>query len=123
MQAAQLTIGDIQRAIGSENLSITLGNIPMDGMKRTLNVKKEFKDIEEIKNLVINSQSGARMYLKDIADVKDTFKEKESFSSSKGKNVISLNVIKRSGENLIDASEKIKELIVDMRKKRVPSRT
>jgi multidrug efflux pump len=58
MQAAQLTIGDIQRAIGSENLSITLGNIPMDGMKRTLNVKKEFKDIEEIKNLVINSQSG-----------------------------------------------------------------
>jgi multidrug efflux pump len=65
-------------------------------------------------------KAGARMYLKDIADVKDTFKEKESFSSSKGKNVISLNVIKRSGENLIDASEKIKELIVDMKKNEFP---
>ena len=120
MQAAQLTMRDIQGAIGNENLSITLGNIPMDGMKRTLNVKKEFKDIEEIKNLVINSQSGARMYLKDIAEVKDTFLEKESFSSSKGKNVITLNVIKRSGENLIDASEQIKEIIVDMKKNEFP---
>jgi multidrug efflux pump subunit AcrB len=120
MQAAQLTMGDLQRALSSENISITLGNIPMDGMKRTLSIKKEFKSIEEIKNMVINSQSGARMYLKDIADVKDSFLEQESFSSSKGKNVITLNVIKRPGENLIDASEKIKEIIADMKKSEFP---
>ncbi len=116
MQAAQLTMGDVQRALSSENISITLGNIPMDGMKRTLSIKKEFKSVEEIKNMVINSQSGARMYLKDIAEVKDSFLEQESFSSSKGKNVITLNVIKRPGENLIEASEKIKEIIADMEK-------
>jgi len=92
----------------------------MDGMKRTLSIKKEFKSIEEIKNMVINSQSGARMYLKDIADVKDSFLEQESFSSSKGKNVITLNVIKRPGENLIDASEKIKEIIAGMKKSEFP---
>jgi multidrug efflux pump subunit AcrB len=120
MQAAQLTMGDVSRAIGSENISITLGQIPMDGMKRTLNVKKEFKDVEEIKNIVISSQSGSRVYLKDIADVRDSFKEQESFSSSKGKNVITLNVIKRSGENLIEASEKIKDAIADMKKKDFP---
>ena len=120
MQAAQLTMGDVQRALSSENISITLGNIPMDGMKRTLSIKKEFKSVEEIKNMVINSQSGARMYLKDIADVKDSFLEQESFSSSKGKNVITLNVIKRPGENLIEASEKIKEIIADMEKTEFP---
>ncbi len=120
MQAAQLTMGDVQRALSSENISITLGNIPMDGMKRTLSIKKEFKSIDEIKNMVINSQSGARMYLKDIAEVKDSFLEQESFSSSKGKNVITLNVIKRPGENLIEASEKIKEIIADMEKTEFP---
>ena len=120
MQAAQLTMGDVQRALSSENISITLGNIPMDGMKRTLSIKKEFKSVEEIKNMVINSQSGARMYLKDIAEVKDSFLEQESFSSSKGKNVITLNVIKRPGENLIEASEKIKEIIADMEKTEFP---
>ncbi len=120
MQAAQLTMGDVQRALSSENISITLGNIPMDGMKRTLSIKKEFKNIDEIKNMVINSQSGARMYLKDIAEVKDSFLEQESFSSSKGKNVITLNVIKRPGENLIEASEKIKDIITEMKKSEFP---
>jgi multidrug efflux pump subunit AcrB len=120
MQAAQLTMRDLQGAIGSENISMTLGQVPMDGMKRTLNVKKEFKNVEEIKNIVINSQSGARIYLKDIAEVKDSFEEQESFSSSKGKNVITLNIIKRSGENLIEASEKIKDAIAEMKKTEFP---
>ncbi len=120
MQAAQLNIGDIQRAIGSENLSITLGNLPMDGMKRTLNVKKEFKSVDELKNMVITSQSGARMYIKDIAEVTDGFKEQESFSSSRGKNVITLNVTKRAGENLIEASEKIREAIKEMKETEFP---
>ena len=65
---------------------------------------------------VINSQGGARMYLKDIADVKETFLEKESFSSSKGKNVITLNVIKRGGENLINASDEIHKIIEELKK-------
>lgn len=121
MQAAQLTMYDVQTAIGKENISITLGQIPMDGMKRTLNVKKEFKDVEEIRNIIISSQSGSKVYLKDIAEVKDSFKEQESFSTSSGKNVITLNVIKRSGENLIEASEKIKDAIADMKKKEFPA--
>ena len=121
MQVSQMTLGDIQRAIGSENMSITAGNVPMDGMKRTLSIKGEFKTVDEIKNMVVVSQSGAKMHLKDIAEVVDSFKEQESYSSSKGKNVITLNVIKRSGENLIEASHKIKDLIAEMKKSEFPN--
>lgn len=120
MQASQLTLGDIQRALGSENLSITLGSVPMDGMKRTLSIKNEFKEVEELKNIVITSQSGAKAYLKDFAEVTDSFLEQESFSSSRGKNVITLNVIKRPGENLIEASEKIGKIITDMKENVFP---
>jgi len=120
MQVAQLTLGDIQRALGSENLSITLGSVPMDGMKRTLSIKNEFKTVEELKDIVIVSQSGSKAYLKDFAEVVDSFKEQESFSNSRGKNVITLNVIKRPGENLIEASEKIREIISEMKEKDFP---
>jgi multidrug efflux pump subunit AcrB len=120
MQAAQLTLTDIQRAIASENLSITGGNVPLNGMKPTLSVKSEFKDPKEIENILVTSQVGAKLFLKDVAEVKDGFKEKESYSSSNGKNVITLNVIKRSGENLIDAADKIKKVIADMKKKQLP---
>ncbi|MEI6021983.1 MAG: efflux RND transporter permease subunit, partial [Bacteroidota bacterium] len=120
MQAAQLTLTDIQRAIASENLSITGGNVPLNGMKPTLSIKSEFKDPKEIENILVTSQVGAKLFLKDVAEVKDGFKEKESYSSSKGKNVITLNVIKRSGENLIEAADKIKKVIADLKKKQLP---
>lgn len=120
MQAAQLTLGDIQRAIGQENLSITGGNVPLNGMKPTLSIKSEFKTPLEIENIMVTSASGAKLFLKDFAEVKDGFKEKESYSSSKGKNVITLNVIKRSGENLIDAADKIKDVIADMKENNFP---
>src|SRR5690606_13757433 len=120
LQAAQLTLGDIQRAIGMENLTITGGSIPLNGMKPTLSIKSEFKNPKEIGNIIVTSQSGAQLFIKDFAQVVDGFKEQESYSSSNGKNVITLNVIKRSGENLIDAADKIKLAIKDMEENEFP---
>lgn len=120
LQAAQLTLGDIQRAIAQENLTISGGNISLNGMKPTLSIKSEFQDPKEIENIVVTSQVGAQLFIKDFAEVKDGFKEQESYSSSKGKNVITLNVIKRSGENLINAADKIKATIEEMQKNEFP---
>ena len=120
LQAAQLTLTDIQRAIASENLSMTGGNIPLEGMKPTLSVKSEFKDAAEIGDIVVNSASGAKLFIKDFAQVVDSYKEQESYSSMRGKNVITLNVVKRAGENLIVASDKIYAAIEDMKKNEFP---
>jgi multidrug efflux pump len=114
MQAATLSMGDIERAVKYENMNISAGLVPMDGMKRNLTIQGEFKTVEEIKNLVINSPTGAKLYLKDIAEVKDGNKEQESYARLEGKNVITLNIVKRSGENLIEASDKINETIKQM---------
>lgn len=120
MQAANFSLGDIQRAVQMENMNISGGLVPMDGMKRSLAVKGEFKTVEEIKNLVVSSGSGAKVYLKDIAEVIDGNKEQESYARLEGKNVITLNVIKRSGENLIDASDKVYALVEKMEKEDFP---
>jgi len=114
IQAAQISLGDIERAIGYENMTISGGSVRMDGIRRTINVKKEFKNVDELKNLIIKSPTGASIYLKDIAEVKDTFKEQESFARLGGKNVITLNIVKRAGFNLIEASDKIRDIVKDM---------
>lgn len=120
MQAATLTLGDIQRAIQMENMNISGGLVPMDGMKRNLSVKAQFKTVEEISNLLIVSQSGAKLYLKDVAEVIDSNREQESYARLEGKNVITLNIVKRSGENLIEASDKINALIEEMKATEFP---
>lgn len=114
LQAASLTISDIEHAVKAENLNVSGGLVSMDGMKRNLTVQAEFKTIEEIKNLVVTSPNGAKIYLKDIAEVLDSNKEQESYARLEGKNVITLNIVKRSGENLIEASDIINETIKKM---------
>ena len=120
LQAAQLSLTDIQRAIAQENLTISGGTIPLNGMKPTLSIKSEFKTPKEIENIIVTSASGAKLFLKDFATIVDGFKEQESYSSSNGKNVITLNVVKRSGENVIDAADKIEEIIAEMKKSEFP---
>ena len=120
MAAAQISFRDIESAVGFENLTISGGTVKMDGVRRTLNVKNEFKNADEIANLIIKTPEGASVYLRDIAEVKDSFKEQESYARLYGKNVITLNVKKRSGENLIEASDKINALIADMKGNELP---
>ena len=53
--------------------------------------------------------------------VRDGFHQPENFARYNGKNVVTLNVIKKSGQNLLDASDKIKAIIADMQKNKLPS--
>ena len=59
----------------------------------------------------MRNTSGAPIYLKDIATIADTTKERESFARLDGKNVVTLNIIKRSGENLIETSDGVKKIV------------
>lgn len=116
MAAAGVTIDDVSRSIQYENMRISGGNIDIDKMQRSLSVSGEFKDKMAIENMVIRSNTGATLYLKDIATVADGFKEKESYARLEGKNVITLNIVKRTGENLIAASDSCRSIIADLQK-------
>jgi multidrug efflux pump len=120
MQAAQLSMGDIERTIGYENLTVSAGNVKMDGVRRVLNIKQEFKSVDELRNLIVKSPTGASIYLRDLADIKDTFKEQESYARLDGKNVITLSIVKRAGENLIEATDKIISTVERMKKSTFP---
>jgi multidrug efflux pump subunit AcrB len=120
MAAASLTFRDIENALMFENMTISAGNVDIGGMTRSVSIRGDFKDVEQIKNILVASQSGAMLYLKDVADVRMGHKEQESFSRLNGRNVISLNVIKRTGENLIAASDKIKVLVDELKANEFP---
>jgi multidrug efflux pump subunit AcrB len=99
-------------------VAISGGNIRMGNMKRTIRVVGSFIKIKEIGDIVIRNSSGAPVYLKEIAEVKDAYKEKESYARLDKKNVITLNIIKRSGENLIEASDKVNEVLKKLEKEK-----
>ena len=120
MEAAEVTMRDIENAVKFENMTMSAGQLKMDAMKRSISIQGEFKDPRMLNEIIIRSSSGATVYLKDIAEIRDGFKEKESYARLAHKNVITLNIVKRSGENLIEASDKVRAIIAGLQKDKYP---
>jgi multidrug efflux pump len=115
MTAAKVSFMDIENAISRENHDITGGMIEVGKMKRTLMVKGQFKSVMDLNDIIVRSSAqGASVYLRNIAELKDTIKEKDSYARLDGKNVVTLNIVKRAGENLINCADKIKDAVKKM---------
>ncbi len=117
MQAADLSFNAIQGAVAAENLTLSAGQVDTDGMRRNMRIVGEFRDVGEIGDIIL--QDG--ITLKDIAEVRDGFKDRESYSRLNGEDVVTLNVIKRGGKNLIYAVDKIKALLDDFKRTAPPN--
>ena len=120
MQAAGFTFRDVEGAVAAENVNISGGELNVNNVRRTLRVTGEFRDVEAIRNIVIRSSTGASVLLRDIAEVEDAFADRQDFARLDGKSVITLNVIKRSGANLIEASDKIQEISERLKAEKLP---
>uniref|UniRef100_UPI0040471319 efflux RND transporter permease subunit n=1 Tax=Algoriphagus sp. TaxID=1872435 RepID=UPI0040471319 len=120
MEAVGVSFGDISGAIQTENLTISGGSIKNGDFERTLRIDGEFADPSELLNIIVKTDQQKIVYLRDVAQVKDTFKDRVSYARSKNLPVITINVTKRSGENLLDAADKIKEIIETTKANRFP---
>jgi multidrug efflux pump len=121
MKAASLTFRDVEQAVSLNNMTVSGGNIDLQQMSRSVRVVGEVTNLDQIKNIVVTTGSGALVKLGDIANVRDGFHQAENYARYNGKNVVTLNVIKKSGQNLLDASDKIAAIITDMQKTKLPS--
>ncbi len=116
MEARQVSFRDIQNAIAQENLSLSAGNLIINGTQRTIRIDGEFKSINDIRNVIVTHEKGNIVYLKDIAEVKETYADANSITRLNGKPVLSLQVVKKSGKNLLTATEQIYKIIDEAKK-------
>jgi multidrug efflux pump len=115
MEAREVSFMDIENAIASENLTMSGGEIVSGDYRRAIRIVGEFEDVAELEAMIIKSENQRPIFLKDIAKASFGYKERTSIARADGLPVISLDVIKRQGENLLEASDKIKEIIANVR--------
>lgn len=109
MQSLKVSFGDIQNAVSSENITMSGGEIVNDDFRRNVRIIGQFDNVNQIENLIVKSENQRPIFLKDIASVEYGYKDRESYSRADGQPVISLDIIKRKGQNLLDASDLIKQ--------------
>ena len=120
MEASNVTFNDIANAIAAENLSMSGGNLLMGEYRRSVSIRGEFEKVSELEDIIVKNDGGDIVYLKDVADIADTYAERESFARESGDPVVTVDVVKRSGENLLAAADKIKDIIAEAKRNRFP---
>ncbi len=116
-----VSFGDVLDAIRLENVNIPGGSIDVNGMKYLVRVDGEFDTPSLIQDLVVKTVNGRPVYVRDIAAVEFGFAERETYARLGEEPVVTLDVIKRSGENIIATAEAVRAEIEAMRRLFPPS--
>lgn len=120
MELLNISFRDIEEAIGYENKTTSAGDILIDGSRRSIRIIGEFSSPEEIGDIIVKNEFQKVVFLRDIATIKFNAKESSSYARISGKPVVSLDVMKQSGENLISAVEKIIIIVDKAKLDRIP---
>lgn len=119
MTAAQVSFDDIQSTVRNENMTLSGGNLISQGSRNNIRIIGEMKDPAELNDIIVKSFGGS-VYLKDIATIRFKEKERTTYAREKGKEVVMLNVKKRSGENMISAIEQAREKVSEAQANYLP---
>ncbi len=115
LQYYNVPLADVISAIRQENVNIPGGSIDVNGVKYLVRVDGEFEDPSVVRDLVVTTENGNPIYIRDVATVEFGFAERESFARLDDQQVVTLDVVKRSGENIIATAEAVRAEIEAMR--------
>jgi len=115
-EAKRISFGDIESAIQSENTTIGAGNLQIDGIDNFIIIDGKFKDFKELNNLVVKHENNDNVYLRDVADISFSDSDTTSYARQNGQPVVMLDIKKRAGENIINAIDKLKIVVGNLKR-------
>ena len=115
LQYYNVSIDDVLGAIRQENVNVPGGTIDVNGIKYLVRVDGEFDEPAVIGDLVVTTVDGRPVYVRDVATVEFGFAERESYARLGEEPVVTLDIVKRSGENIIATAEAVRAEIQAMR--------
>ncbi len=119
-----LSLSQVVNSISINNFSLPAGTMEIDNFRYNVRVKGKVGQSLDLENLVIATYDNSPVFLKDIANVKDTFKEKNTesrigYPGTSPQNTISLQVYKKQGGNILNIVENSQETIDELKKSNI----
>lgn len=116
MEAYNLTVEQIGNILRAENLNMPAGFIEMGQTDYPLRIQGEFPESDLLRNIVISNFKGNAIYLKDIAEVRDTIRESKLDTKINGERGMGLYVQKQSGGNTVQVTREIEQALEELKK-------
>jgi HAE1 family hydrophobic/amphiphilic exporter-1 len=106
--ALNLSVDRVVQALRQENQNLPLGQIDQGDSTYLVRSQGQFGSIDDIANLVVLTREGVPVYLRDVADVKDSTEDRRQFLRINGRPGVRMSINKQSGENTVSVAQGIR---------------
>jgi len=120
LAALNLSITQLNQALAAQNISTPGGNIKTGYKDYLLRTPEEFSSPEEVAEVVIARRNDIPIKLKDVADVRDFFKERTFEVHMNGQKAMAVFIQKQSGKNTVDVARAVSEKLEQLKKNLPP---
>ncbi|NTU97042.1 MAG: efflux RND transporter permease subunit [Chlorobiaceae bacterium] len=111
LQSYDLTVSDVLREIGKANLDFPTGKIDDRDRQFVVRLAGKFSSLEELKDLVLRPGNEGSVYLRDVAEVEDGFREVTTLTRVNGRSAVGIVIMKQSDANTVDVSRQSREAL------------
>ena len=110
-----IPIESITQILSAENVNLSGGRLEEGAQQYLVRTLNEFKTIDQIKNVVVASDSGNVVYLRDVAEVTQSYKEREAITRLNGAEAVEIALYKEGDANTVAVAELVNERMSEIR--------
>jgi HAE1 family hydrophobic/amphiphilic exporter-1 len=116
IRSLNLSLNQIVNTLRAENLNLPVGPVTEGKYELLVRTQGEFKNLEQIRNVVVASRGGVPIYLKEVATVNDGNEDVRGMVSQDGVPAVRIFINKQSGSNTVEVAEGVKKEMVAITK-------
>ena len=106
-----ITMDEVAAAVNKANTNSPVGTLDGPRQLITIYANPQLVSAQEFGNLIVAQRNGYPIYLKDVADVQESFEDVKTFASAKGERSIAIAVLRQPNANTVEVVDSIKKLL------------
>ena len=114
LQAHNLTVTDISRALQAQNAEIPGGRVEAGSTQMTLRTRGRVNSVQEFGDIVITQRDGHPILVRDVATVEDGMADATTRANVNGKPTVLLSIRRQSGTNTVQMVDAVRERLADI---------
>jgi len=109
-----LNIQQVATRLRQENVNLAGGNLEEGTNRYLVRTLNQFRSVDEIRNVILKTQEGSKIYLKDVAKIHEGYKERKAITRIDGKEAVEVAIYKEGDANTVWVSNGLKDRLRDL---------
>lgn len=110
-----ISLDRVTQILGAENINLSGGKLEEGTQQYLVRTLNQFQNVDQIQNVVVTIQEGTPVYLKDIAEVSQGYKEREAITRLNGQEAVEIAIYKEGDANTVNVAQGVERNINNSR--------